>query len=338
MSDDVSQEAAPEVAPEVVEESAENQENSEVANAPADLSADQAEAAQDIADAVDAGEITEAEAVAAIRKLTLKVDGQEIEKEIPFDVTPEMEEFLRKELQLAAASQKRMQEAAELKKSGAQRESELEAFLGRLGNEGELDEILKHFGHDPASYAEKVLARELEKMEMSPEQRELAELRAEMKRIEDAKVAAEEAQKQAEFKAIQDRISADTERDLLNAMEAGDLPSNPYNVREVANYMLQATNRGIDVSAAEIVEVVKSERNAHVRNTLSGLSADQILEILGEKQVNDIVLKRAPKEKKVVPPTADSVLEGAKEPKEDKYKSRKRTQSLSDWMRPNYRK
>jgi hypothetical protein len=349
MSEDVSNaapEAAPEVTPEVVEEAAENQESEVVeesapAGSPADLSAEQVEAAQDIADAVDAGEITEEQAVEMIKKLTLKVDGQEIEEELPFEVDPnntEMLEYLKKKAQLAAASQKRMQEAAELRKTQAQRDAELQDFLGRLSNQDELDAILKHFGHDPAAYAEAVLAREVERMEMSPEQRELEELRAEMKRIEDQKKAAEEARKKAEYDALVNQMEAQFENDLIKAMDEGKLQNNPYNFRKAAAMMNEATKRKLDVSFGEIVDIIKEENDTAIRESLKGLSADQILEILGEKQVNDIVLKKAPKPKKTAPPTADSIKEGVKEKKEDPYKARKRTQSLSDWMRPKYKK
>ncbi|GAJ02979.1 unnamed protein product, partial [marine sediment metagenome] len=245
-----------------------------------------------------AGEITTEEAIEAINRLTIKVDGEEIEKELPFDLPPEAEEWMRKELQLAAASNKRMQEAAELKKTQTQREGELENFINQLKDPNELDAILKHFGHDPAKFAEDILNKEVENMKKTPEQLELEKLRAEISQRKDAEEKAKQSAEETKQRALEDKYAQDFNRDLSAALSKYELPDNPQMVREMSSLMRVALKQGIDVSFDEVGQIVKTQNDANIREVLKGLSADKLMEILKDNQINDIILKKAPKVKR----------------------------------------
>lgn len=329
---------AAEVAPEVVEPAeTPEQEVSDVGNAPevAEAIAADPEAAEAIAEAVESGEITEEQAVEMIKQLTIKVDGKEIVRDLPFEVDPnnkEMLEYLQKEAQLAEVAQKRMQEAAEAKKNSKHLESEMEQFLSSLRDKQHLEKVLAELGHDPAQLAEDILTREMEKMQLSPEQRELEELRQKFEQIEAEKVAAEEARQQAEMERMKNEYAVNFEKDLMGAMDVGGLPNDPYIINEMANMMQVAIQSGLDVSFSDLVPLVQEKESSRVRNALSGLSADQLLEILAEKQVNDLILKKTPAEKKEAPPVAESIKESG-EPKKKQNAVKKRTESADDYFR-----
>lgn len=329
MSEEVSVDAAPEAAPEAEITGNPSQENAPEVDAA--MAADP-EAAAEIAEALEDGEITEEQAREAIRKLTYKVDGQEFEEELPFDATPEMVEYLKKHRQLSAVSQKRMQEKAEMEKLAKSRESEMEAFLNNLKDESVLESVLAQLGHDPSKLAENILMKEIEKAQLSPEQRELQELKAEMERIKQAEESARKEAELAQQRALEDKYAQDFDRDLNAAIDKFGLPSTPHIIREMSNLMRIALQNGLDASFEEVGQLVKEQNDLHVREVLKGLDAETLMGILQDNQLNDIVLKRAPKPKKEVPPTANSIKEGGEVAKKDEKPSGFRTRSLNSWL------
>ena len=330
MSEDASVDVAVDAAPEIQSESPEV---SDLAGAPevSDAIAADPEAAQDIAEAVESGEMSEAEAIVAIRKLSYKVDGQDFEEDLPFDATPEMLEYLREHRQKSAVSQKRMQETAELRKAKATNDQELQNFLGQLGDKDQLDAILAHFGHDPLEYAEQVLNKETERMAKTPEQLELEDLRAKIKQSEEAKETAKEAKAAAEQKASSDRFAAKYEKELMEAMDSGDIPNSPFIIHKLTNMMSSAIEANIDVSFADLVPIVKAEYDGHLKQKMSKLNVDDLLASLSEAQINDLLLKKAPQVKKEVPPTASSIKESGTVNKPE-GKSTRRDQSSDDFF------
>lgn len=339
MSEEVSVvESTPEVeVNESVENESVNEESVEVSESPADLSSDQVEAAEDVAEALENGEISEEEAIQMIKEITIKVDGKEIVRELPFEVDPNNEamlEYLRKEAQLSTVSQKRMQEAAEARKAERKLNNEMEQFLSTLKDPNALESILTELGHDTSQFAEDLLNKQIEEMQLTPEQRELQQLREEMAKIKKAEEAAVEAKRQAEIKAMEDKYAADFQRDIMEAMDNGNLSKDAYTIQKMANLMRVAIDNNIDVSFSDIVPIIKEEQTSNIRNVLSGMSAEDILGFLSDKTVNDIVLKKSPKKKKEVPPTADSIKEGAAKKKDDGLgKAGFKTGSLDSWMR-----
>lgn len=329
MSEEVSVDAAPEAVPEAEITGSPSQENAPEVDAA--MAADP-EAAAEIAEAVESGEMSEEAAIEAIRNLTLKVDGKEIVEELPFDATPEMVEYLQKKLQLAAVSQKRMQEKAEFEKLAKSRESEMESFLNNLKDESVLESVLAQLGHDPSKLAENILMKEIEKAQLSPEQRELQELKAEMERIKQAEESARKEAELAQQRALEDKYAQDFDRDLNAAIDKFGLPSTPHIIREMSNLMRIALQNGLDASFEEVGQLVKEQNDLHVREVLKGLDAETLMGILQDNQLNDIVLKRAPKPKKEVPPTANSIKEGGEVAKKDEKPSGFRTRSLNSWL------
>lgn len=241
-----------------------------------------------------------------IKQLKLKVDGQELIEDLPFEVTPEQAEYLKKELQMSKMASKRAQEAAELRKNSQKRESELNNFLDLLKENPQL--ILKEMGKNPLELAEKWLQEEVEKMQMDPKERRIKELEAEMKKIADEKTAAKKAHEEAQAKIVRDKYASDFESQLMNAMKSGSLPNNPELINRMTNYMAKAIEQGIDVSFEDIIPIVKNSHRELVKSSLKDFSAQELLELMSEAQVNDLVIKKMPKaEKKKAPPTAQSV-------------------------------
>lgn len=281
----------------------------------------------------EAPEATDAEVEAVveqIKQLKLKVDGLEIIEDLPFAVTPEQAEYLKKELQMSKMSQKRAQEAADLRKSQAQRDQELNQFLATLKNDPEL--ILRQMGIDTAEFAEAILNKEVEKMALTDEERKIQELETQLRAIKEKEEASEKVHKEAQAQALRDKYAADYEKELMSAMEAGKLHNSPHTINKLVDYMSVAMAQGIDLSFSDLIPMIQEERQAEIRGQVQGMSAEELLSLLSEKTVNDIVLKKMPKEKKSAPPTAQSIKDTAT-PKEKDTGVKLRTGSAKDFFR-----
>ena len=261
-----------------------------------------------------------------IKKLKIKVDGKELEKELNFA----NEEELIKMLQMAEMSGKRAQEAAELRKKSQARESELNNFLELLKEKPEL--ILKEMGRDPVKFAEELLAAEVEKMQMDPKERRIKELEAEMKKIAEKESAAKKAHEEAQAKMVRDKYAADFENQLMGAMKSGSLPNNPELISRMTNYMSQAIQQGIDVSFEDLIPLVKSSHRELVKSTLKDFSAQELLELMSEAQINDVILKKTPPKKPKAPPTAQSVAKDTAAGKQDDTKLKLRDKSAGNFF------
>lgn len=132
----------------------------------------------------------------------LKIDGQEQELSL---------KELKRLSSLERASQKRMQDAARIQREFQQVQDMLKKDPAQ---------VLKQVGRDPKAWAEDLLAKEFELMQMSPEQRENLELKA---RIE-----------------AQEKAERDSKRGVIEEIKklSGKVPENldKYSKEDLANY------------------------------------------------------------------------------------------------------
>lgn len=290
------------------------------------------EESSDVATEVEATEeeITEEEkeqVEEVIRKLTLKVDGEEMEEELPFDVTPEMAEYLQKKLQLAAVSNKRMQESAELKKQEIERNAELENFMQVLQSNPEI--ILEQMGMDTKEFAEKILTKEVELMEMSPEERKILELQTELEKIQkDNEVKQKEAE-DIRLEGMRNQYAAEFERDLTDAIENSDLPNNPEIINRMTGMMRVAIENEIDLSFKDLVPVVKDELQTDLNSIIGSMPDDVIKSLIGDERLAKFIPKKVVA--KEAPPTSSSIEQTGK--KTDKEESKLRSKNINDFFR-----
>lgn len=262
-----------------------------------------------------------------LKKLKIKVDGKELEKEL--DLANEAE--LIKILQMSEMSNKRAQEAAELRKKDNHRENELKNFLELLEKQPEL--VLSKMGKNPAELAEKWLQAEVEKMQMDPKERRIQELEAEMKRVQEEKAQVKKAQEEAQARAVREKYAADYEKELSKAITDGNLPNEPHIIAKLTDYMALAIKEGVDLSFSDLIPLVQNNQKNTIKNALKGMKADDLIQLLSEQTINDLIIKKTPKkEKKVAPPTAQAIKD-AGEPKDDNTGPRLRNQSASDFFR-----
>jgi len=234
--------------------------------------------AEKVIEATDASdESTEASAAVEEQKrfgkklIKLKVDGKEIEEEMDLD----NEDYLRRQLQLAKTGQKRMQEAAQLKK-------EHDSLLKLLQEQP--DSVLSKMGIDPERFAVELLERKIAEAQKSPEQkareaemRELEELR---RREQDLKNRMEQME-MSQLQAEQERV---LEEGVLNGLQSQALPASPATVKRMAEVMRLAIQRDIDLSPEDAAAIVKRELVQDLRKHAELLADDDLEEFISKER------------------------------------------------------
>lgn len=262
---------------------------------------------------VEAKEEMKEELRSNLKKLNIKVDGREIEKQIDLA----NDEELRKMLQLAEMSQKRAQRTAELEKKDAKVQRDLQEFFNYL--QKDTANALRKMGIDIDSLSEKVMNERLEKAQMDPREREIIELQEKLKQKELEEQKARKRAEDIQMEALRSKYAAEYEKDLMNAIEKNGLPMNPEIMNRMTGYMRLALKNNIDVNFNEIVPLVKDQIINEIKAMASAMPLEVIENLLGEEKISQIFKKRKKVEpiKREAPPTANSIKDSGNKPNKE---------------------
>lgn len=196
--------------------------------------------------------------------------------------------------ELRALAQKGI--GAESKFSEAARiREQTEAFRKRLKEDPIAALTDPSLGLEFDKIAQDHLFKKIQREQLSPEQRELAELREKLKASEDEKMKTLEAQKAQEHEALVQHYNEQHERDIMGAMEQGKLPKTPQTVSRFARYMLEGLTRGITLKPVDLIEIVRNDYLGEIGSLFGTSEGDQLLQMLGEpvlKKIREAELKK----------------------------------------------
>jgi hypothetical protein len=284
----------------------------------------------------------EAAKVEMIRQLKLKIDGEEFDEELPFEVSPEHAEYLKKKLELASVAQKRMQQSAEYKKQNEQVQNEIKDFVLALREDPEAILADPNLGVDLKALAERIMAKELEEAAKPEEQKEKEALERKLQELEHAKAKLEEERlkqektiKMKELRAEEDRIAAQMQNEITEEIQNNGLPNDPEMLKLVASNMRAALRFGVNVSVREIVPFVKKELYENAKKQLASLSDDEIAEFIGSDRLNTI-RKNMIKRLKSEVPSADQIKDQGKKEQEAENVFKKKNEekiSMKEWKK-----
>jgi hypothetical protein len=263
------------------------------------------QAAEGLEGAAAEGEVAEAQAAqsaaakkeaARIRKLKLKVDGQELEEELPFEIddNPEAVEYMTRQLQMSKAAQKRMGEHAQLQK-------EVKYFLEELRKNPKKILADPSIGIDVKQLAAQIIEEEIANSQKSPEQLEKERLETELKTLQEEREREREETRQKEFARLQEIEYERYDTLMSKALETSDLPKSPYVVKKMADYMLLGLNEGIDVSPEDVLPLVREEIQNDLREMFAVMPDEVIEKIVGKDVFNRVRKKNVAKAKAPTP-------------------------------------
>lgn len=216
------------------------------------------------------GTVEQKQAAHALKeKFKLSVDGEEIEEEIDFS----NKEDLKKRFQLAHAAKKRIAEAvAERKKVfqiGKEFEENPESMLARLGPKGR-------------EIAEKFLLSQIKDEMLTPEEKELRELKKYKESTEAEKAKMREAQEKEASAKREAEIANTYQAKFIAALEQSGLPKSPDMVKRMAQMEKKNLEYGLDLTPKELAEEVKKELINLVKFVAGDADGDQLINIFGE--------------------------------------------------------
>ena len=244
-----------------------------------------------------------------LRQIKLKVDGKEEAMELPFEVNEEQAEWLKRHIQPAKAAQKRFQEVSQEKKR--------------------IEEAVKNFQKDPAAalealgvnahqFAEQFMINKLEEQNMTPEEREARAMKQKLAAYEDQEKQRKELAEVEKRKQLQAAKLKEYTEKITQALETSGLPKSDATQRRMAEYMLMNTQNNMDLPMESIVEMVREDYLADLKDMFANASGDQVLNTLGKDLADKIrkadlaQLKQAPKAK--VPEIQNTTDKKKKEP------------------------
>lgn len=225
-----------------------------------------------------------------IKQLKLKVHGEELSEELPFEIeeNPEAIEYLTKQLQLSKAAQRAMQEKSSF-------EQQVKQFF--QGFKSDTKSALKQMGIDPKEFAAAVIEEEIKNSQLTPEQRELEELKAEKRRLEEERKKEREEFEQKELERLRQVEYERIDNQITEALDSSDLPKTPYTVRKLAEYMLYGSQNGIELSAKDVLPIVREELLGDLKTIIESLGDDAAEEFIGKEVLNRFRKKNLAKAK-----------------------------------------
>lgn len=233
-----------------------------------------------------------------LKALKLKVYGEEVEEELPFEIddNPEVVEYLTKQLQMSKAAQRAMQEKGSFEK-------QVQAFFENL--KGNTAEVLAQMGIDPVEFAAKQLEAEIEKQKLSPEERKNQELEARLKQLEEENQLKEQEYRRKEFEAHRKQAAERIENQMIQALDKSDLPHTPYVADRIAKYMLLALNdpeEPVELSPEDVIPLVREEILNDMQNIIKAMPEDKLESFIGKDVFTKVRKKSIEKVKQVQTP------------------------------------
>ncbi len=261
----------------------------------------------------------EAKIAKKLKKLKLKVDGKDFDEDLPFEIEEgsEAEAYMKKQLQLAKAAQKRMSEASDYKKK---LEQVSEYLQQAKGNPKKIRELMKELDVDEKALAAMIVEEEIERSKKSPEQIEKEKLEAELQKMKEER---EKEKKELEAREYERLVQQETERyDLMitQALEKSQLPKSPYVVKRVSEYMLKALDKGLDVTADDVLPLVRQEMEEDIRSMFSSAPEEFIEQLLGKDNLKRLRKRNLEKAKEAPPVPLNKNIVDAGEKKGGKPK------------------
>jgi hypothetical protein len=186
---------------------------------------------------------------------------------------------LRENARLGKAAFKKMQEAAEVRKSA-------EGLLGKFKDRGKLFEALQEAGHSEedirSTFEDWYHKRVVEPSMMTPEQRELAQMREKLQRYESEKEQEALRTEQQKTTQAQKYFADKFQQDIIKSIDAGGLPKDPKTVSRIAYYMSENIKNKLGLPMEAIVERVKADYREELQAVVGGFEPEQFVRFMGE--------------------------------------------------------
>lgn len=235
-----------------------------------------AQGAQQVLSNPNASPQAKAQAVKQLKSLKIKVDGQEYEERLPFDMpdTPEARDWMVKNLQMSKVANKRMGEKAQL-------ENEVREFLTELKNNPKKLLSNSTYGVDLKKLAAQMIEEEIANAAKSPEQLAKEALENELNDLKEQRKRDKSENEARESERATQMAYEQYDTQMTQTLEKSDLPKSPYVIKKMADYMLMGLKEGLDVTPDDVLPLVREEILEDIRQMAQAMPLETIEKLFG---------------------------------------------------------
>lgn len=217
------------------------------------------------------------EEVAEIKKLKLKINGQEQE----FD-----ESEIVKKVQMGESAYKKFEEAAaERKKVEAFKKGLKSNFVDTINKMG------PELGMKPAEIRQMVedyLVDQIKQESMTPQDRQRYEMEQELKALKEKEALTQQQEEAKQLMQLQEKYAEEYDRNFTESLKKMNIPKTPFTVARMATYMSQALENGYDLDPMDAAKLVHEDYKNDIKSTFADMDGEQILALIGESNAKKI--------------------------------------------------
>ena len=229
------------------------------------------------------------------REAKFEMDGKEyvateamLKKHYGID---ESEELTDKEFKTVLASYKAAMQANSKNRKASQIAKQVEDAFKKLYEDPKttLRQLYKDNPAKLRELSESILLEELEEEMLDPREKEIRKQQKELEEYKRLIEEQEQAKQQAQMQALQEHYTQEITTQIRDVLDSSpDLPKNEKTVARIAFYLHRGAQRGYDLTAKDVLPLVREDIQNEVQSIVQGSDPSQLLALLGEDVLRKI--------------------------------------------------
>ena len=199
---------------------------------------------------------------------------------------PENEPITDKEFKTMVSSYK-AQKTSDIATRNARQQEKLVKEIAEMIQTNPF-ELRKRAGYDPRQLAEEYLTQAIEEDMLPENEKELRKVRYEKEELERQYKEELSRREQEQMDVAIQQAQQEISNNIIDALESSSLPKSPEVVKRIANYMLIAEQKGINVNPKQVIPLVEEDfRNLNAQ-ILKSLDPTKRISYIGEDLLKQI--------------------------------------------------
>jgi hypothetical protein len=237
----------------------------------------------------ESGEIAQSPEI-PLRETKLEVNGQVMqinERQLKaLWGLPENEPITDKEFKTMVSSYK-AQKTSDIATRNAKQQEKLVKEIAEMIQTNPF-ELLKRAGYDPRQLAEEYLTQAIEEDMLPENEKELRKVRYEKEELERQYKEELSRREQEQMDVAIQQAQQEISNNIIDALENSSLPKSPEVVKRIANYMLIAEQKGINVNPKQVIPLVEEDFRNLNSQILRSLDPTKRISYIGEDLLKQI--------------------------------------------------
>ena len=199
---------------------------------------------------------------------------------------PENEPITDKEFKTMVSSYK-AQKTSDIATRNAKQQEKLVKEIAEMIQTNPF-ELLKRAGYDPRQLAEEYLTQAIEEDMLPENEKELRKVRHEKEELERQYKEELSRREQEQMDVAIQQAQQEISNNIIDALENSSLPKSPEVVKRIANYMLIAEQKGINVNPKQVIPLVEEDFRNLNSQILRSLDPTKRISYIGEDLLKQI--------------------------------------------------